>query len=121
MYSFVKSGTLDTEGDSIAEGIGIKRITENFKDTPIDDAVRVDDRAMVEMAFYLARDEGLLLGGSSAINVTAAARVAKTLPPDSSVVTILCDGGQRYMSHLYNEGWLAQNDLTPHCTDLSFL
>jgi len=121
LYSHVKEGTLDFEGDSVAEGIGIKRITENFKHAPIDDAVRVDDRTMVEMAHYLARSEGLLLGGSSALNVSAAARVARSLPAGSAIVTMLCDGGQRSMSRLYNEAWLAAHELAPRCSDLSFL
>jgi cysteine synthase A len=121
LYSYVKLGTLDVEGDSVSEGIGIKRITENFKRAKPDDALRVDDRATVEMAHYLVREEGLLLGGSAALNVTAAARVAKTLPVGKCVVTILCDGGARYMSRLYNPAWLAENSLTPKCEDLSFL
>ncbi len=121
LYAYVKHGSLDVEGDSIAEGIGIKRITDNFRGAPADDALRVDDRDMVEMAHYLLRHEGLLLGGSAALNVTAAARVAQGLPAGSSVVTILCDGGQRSMSRLYNAAWLAENELTPHARGLEFL
>jgi cysteine synthase A len=121
LYSFVKCGTLDVEGDSFAEGIGIKRITANFKDAPVDDAVRVDDRTLVEMAHYLLREEGLLLGGSAALNVVAAARVAKELPAGSSVVTVLCDGGARSMSRLYNAEWLAEKGLTPTSTGLEFV
>jgi len=121
LYAFVKTGELSAEGDSNAEGIGIKRITRNFADSPIDDAVRVDDRAMVEMAFWLLREEGLYVGGSAALNVVGAARFARTLPPQSTVVTILCDGGDRYRSRLWNDAWLAENDCTPTATDLSFL
>jgi cysteine synthase A len=121
LYAFVKTGELSSEGDSNAEGIGIKRITRNFADSPIDDAVRVDDRAMVEMAFWLLREEGLYVGGSAALNVVGAARFARTLPPQSTVVTILCDGGERYRSRLWNDAWLAENDCTPTATDLSFL
>ena len=121
LYSHVTAGTLDVKGDSVSEGIGIKRITENFKHARADDAVRIDDATMVEMAHFLVRDEGLLLGGSAALNVAAAARVAKTLPAGSTVVTVLCDGGARYMSRLYNPAWLAENSLTPAATDLSFL
>jgi cysteine synthase len=121
LYAYVKHGSLDVEGDSIAEGIGIKRITDNFRGAPADDALRVDDRDMVEMAHYLLRREGLLLGGSAALNVTAAARVAQGLPAGSSVVTILCDGGQRSMSRLYNAAWLAEKELTPHARGLEFL
>jgi cysteine synthase A len=121
LYSFVKTGTLAVEGDSNAEGIGIKRIVANFKDAPVDDAVRVDDRTLTEMAHWLVREEGLFVGGSAALNVAAAARYARTLPPGSSVVTVLCDGGDRYRSRLYDAAWLRENDVVPTATDLSFL
>jgi len=121
LYNFVKHGKLEPEGDSNAEGIGIKRLTANFKGAPVDDAVRVDDRAMVEMAHWLLRESGLFLGGSAALNVVGAARYAATLPPGSRVVTILCDGGDRYRSRIYDAAWLAENGLTPQAKDLSFL
>jgi len=121
LYSHVRCGTLDAEGDSNAEGIGIKRITENFAGAPVDDAIRIDDRTMVEMAAWLLREEGLYLGGSASLNVAGAARFARTLPPGSIVVTILCDGGERYRSKLWNPVWQAENDSVPHATDLSFL
>jgi cysteine synthase A len=121
LYNFVKHGKLEPEGDSNAEGIGIKRLTANFKDAPVDDAVRVDDRAMVEMAHWLVRECGLFVGGSAALNVVGAARYAATLPAGSRVVTILCDGGDRYRSRIYDAAWLAENELTPQAKDLSFL
>jgi cysteine synthase A len=121
LFNFVKHGTLDVEGDSNAEGIGIKRITDNFAGAPVDDALRVDDRAMVEMAYWLLREEGLYVGGSAALNVVGAARVAASLPAGSTVLTILCDGGDRYRSRLWNAKWLAENDCTPAANDLSFL
>ena len=121
LYNYVKRGELVAEGDSNAEGIGIKRITANFAGAPVDDAVRVDDRAMVEMAHWLVREEGLFLGGSAALNVVGAARYAATLPAGSRVVTILCDGGDRYRSRIYDAAWLAQNDVTPAADGLSFL
>jgi cysteine synthase A len=88
---------------------------------PVDDAVRVDDRAMIEMAHWLLRDAGLFVGGSAALNVVGAARYATTLPPGSRVVTVLCDGGDRYRSRIYEGAWLAENDLVPQAKDLSFL
>jgi cysteine synthase A len=121
LFSYVKCQTLEFEGDSISEGIGIKRITENFRTAVADDAVRVDDATMVEMAYYLLRNEGLLLGGSAALNVAAAARVALQLPKGSTVVTVLCDGGNRYLSRLYNADWLARNGLSPRHEGLTFL
>ncbi len=121
LYSYVKTGALAVEGDSIAEGIGIKRIVANFKDAPVDDAVRVDDRTLTEMAHWLLREEGLFVGGSAALNVAAAARYARTLPAGSRVVTVLCDGGDRYRSRLYDAAWLRENDVVPTATDVSFL
>jgi cysteine synthase A len=121
LFCYVREGTLDVVGDSISEGIGIKRITENFRAAAVDDAIRIDDRTMIEMAHYLAREEGLLLGGSAALNVAGAARVARTLPSGSTVVTVFGDGGGRYLSRLYNPGWLAENGLVPTHRDLTFL
>ena len=121
LYSYVKTGQLATEGDSNAEGIGIKRIVANFAGAPVDDAVRVDDRTMVEMAHWLLREEGLFVGGSAALNVAAAARFARTLPAGSRVVTILCDGGERYRSRLYDANWLAENEIVPAASGLEFL
>jgi cysteine synthase A len=121
LFCFVKDGALEYEGDSFAEGIGIKRVVANFKDAPVDDAVRVDDRTMIEMGHWLVREEGLFVGGSAALNVAAAARYARTLPAGSRVVTVLCDGGERYRSRLYDRAWLEANELLPVATDLGFL
>jgi len=121
LYNYVKRGELVAEGDSNAEGIGIKRLVANFKDAPVDDAIRVDDRTMIAMAHWLVREEGLFVGGSAALNVAGAARFARTLPAGSRVVTILCDGGDRYRSRVYDAAWLAENDLTPSESDLAFL
>jgi len=121
LFSYVTTGQLASEGDSVAEGIGIKRLVANFAGAPVDDAVRVEDRAMVEMAHWLLREEGLFVGGSAALNVTAAMRYARTLPAGARVATVLCDGGDRYRSRLYDAAWLAENDLTPSAHDLSFV
>jgi cysteine synthase A len=121
IYSYVKSGELNAEGDSEVEGIGIRRITENFKDTPLDDAIRVEDRAWIAMAQWLLHNEGLYMGGSAALNVVAAARYAKTLPKDSIVCTILCDGGERYRSKLYDGAWLAQQGYMPEVDALELI
>ena len=121
IYSYVKTGELKAEGDSEVEGIGIRRITDNFKDTPLDDAVQVEDRAWIAMAHWLLQNEGLYLGGSAALNVVAASRYAKTLPKDSVVCTILCDGGERYRSRLYDGAWLAQQGYMPETDALQLL
>src|SRR5665213_3380745 len=118
LFSYVKTGELAVEGDSNAEGIGIKRLVANFAGAPVDDALRVDDRTLTEMAHWLLREEGLFVGGSAALNVAAAARYARTLPAGSTVVTILCDGGDRYRSRLYDAAWLRENDVVPHVREL---
>jgi cysteine synthase A len=121
LYNYVTRGELVPEGESNAEGIGIKRLVANFAGAPVDDAIRVDDRTMIEMAHWLVREEGIFVGGSAALNVAGAARYARTLPEGSRVVTILCDGGDRYRSRIYDATWLAENDVTPRATDLGFL
>ncbi len=121
IYSYVKTGELVAEGDSEVEGIGIKRITDNFKDTPLDDAVRVEDRAWIAMSQWILHNEGLYVGGSAALNVVAAARYAKTLPKDSVVCTILCDGGERYRSKLYDGAWLAEQGYMPEINALDLI
>ncbi len=121
LYNFVNCGELLAQGDSDLEGIGIKRLTKNFAGAPIDRAIRADDKAAVAMVHWLLHSEGLFVGGSSGLNVTGAARIARELPEGSTVVTILCDGGERYMSRLFNEEWLRKNGHLPLPKDLEFL
>jgi cysteine synthase A len=113
LYSYVKTGEIHTEGSSITEGIGNSRITANMEDVPIDDAIQVDDREAVRVIYQLLRKDGLFLGGSSGINVGAAVALAKQMGPGHTIVTILCDGGSRYQSRLFNQEWLASKGLSP--------
>ena len=106
LYGWVKSGDLTVEGSSVTEGIGQSRVPDNLAGAPIDDAVRVDDAAALEQVFALLKDEGLSVGGSAGLNVAAAIAVAQGLGPGHTVVTILCDGGARYQSKLFNPGFL---------------
>ena len=112
LYEYVRSGTLKATGSgSITEGIGIGRLTANLQDAPIDDAVHVEDSETVGYVYRLLREEGLFLGSTSGINVAAAVRVARDLGPGHTVVTVLCDGGAKYQSRLFNREWLAQKGL----------
>lgn len=114
MWSWFTHGHTDIDdGDSIAEGIGQGRVTENVKDTPVDSSIRVHDRILVEIVHYLLREEGLFLGTSCGVNIAGAIHAALTLSKGQTVVTILADGAQRYMSRLFNKEWLAENELTP--------
>jgi cysteine synthase A len=114
LYSYYTTGVLKAEGSSITEGIGQGRITANLENAPIDVAYQIPDREALDIVFALAQDEGLLLGGSSGINVAGAIRLARELGPGHTIVTILCDGGARYASKLFNPEFLrSQNLPTP--------
>jgi cysteine synthase A len=111
LYSFYKRGELKAEGSSITEGIGQGRITKNLEGAPIDDAYQIKDEEWLPILFDLVREEGLVLGGSSGLNVAGAIRLAKELGPGHTVVTILADGGQRYQSKLFNPAFLRSKNL----------
>ena len=112
LYEYVRSGTLKATGSgSITEGIGIGRVTANLEDAPIDAAIHIEDSETVGHVYRLLYEEGLFLGSTSGINVAAAARVAGELGPGHTVVTVLCDGGAKYQSRLFNREWLAQKGL----------
>ena len=111
LYSYIKTGEVKIEGNSITEGIGNSRITANMENVPIDDAIQIDDSEALRVVYQLLRKDGLFLGGSVGINVGAAIALAKKLGPGHRIVTILCDGGARYQSRLYNPEWLASKGL----------
>ncbi|MBV8342666.1 MAG: cysteine synthase A, partial [Gammaproteobacteria bacterium] len=115
LYAWVRNGTLAATGSgSVTEGIGIGRVTANLQGAPIDDAVHVEDAETVRCVYRLLREEGLFLGSTSGLNVAAAVRVARDLGPGHTIVTVLCDGGARYQSRLYNRDWLEQKGLAAH-------
>lgn len=111
IFSWVKTGELATEGGSITEGIGQGRVTKNLEGAELDDAYRISDSEALDVLYKLATEEGLCLGGSSGINVAGAMRLARDLGPGSTVVTMLCDYGNRYASKLYNPEFLRAKDL----------
>jgi cysteine synthase A len=113
LYSYVKTGEIHLEGSSITEGIGNSRVTGNMAGAPADDAIRVDDREAVRVVYQLLEKDGLFMGGSVGINVGAAIALAKQMGPGHTIVTILCDGGSRYQSKLFNRNWLAAKGLLP--------
>lgn len=111
LAGWVKNGDLTPSGNSIMEGIGQSRVTGNLEGVTFDDAEKIPDAEALELIFALQMQEGLSLGGSSGINVAAAARTARKLGPGHNIVTILCDGGARYQSKLFNPEFLRQRDL----------
>ncbi|MGQ0834829.1 MAG: cysteine synthase A [Gammaproteobacteria bacterium] len=112
LYEYVRNGVLKATGtSSITEGIGIGRVTANLANAPIDDAVHIEDGETVRFVYQLLEDEGLFLGSTSGINVAAAVRVALELGPGHTIVTVLCDGGAKYQSRLFNREWLVEKGL----------
>ena len=111
LHSFYTTGEFSSWGDSITEGIGQGRITANLKDAPVDLSFQIPDEEALPICFALLKDEGLCLGGSSAINVAGAIRLAKEIGPGKTIVTILCDSGIRYQSKLFNPEFLRKKNL----------
>ncbi|MCG8696049.1 MAG: cysteine synthase A [Minwuiales bacterium] len=111
LYHYYKHGELKAEGSSITEGIGQGRVTANIEELQVDFPYFVPDAETVQMAFDLLKHEGLVLGGSSGINVAGAVRLARELGPGHTIVTILCDSGTRYMSRLFNPEFLREKSL----------
>jgi len=106
LYSYYTTGALKSEGSSITEGIGQGRITANLEGFRPDMAYRISDSEALPVVFDLLQDEGLCLGGSSGINVAAAIRMARDMGPGHTIVTVLCDYGNRYQSKLFNPDFL---------------
>jgi cysteine synthase A len=112
LFELVRNGELKATGKgSVTEGIGIARVTANFKDAPVDTAVHVEDPETIEYVYRLLHEEGLFLGSTSGINVAAAVRVAREMGPGHTIVTILCDSGAKYVSRLYDRAWLQEKGL----------
>ena len=112
MYNLFAHGeTKASEGDSITEGIGLGRVTPIIEDLKVDKPYVIPDEEALPTIFDLIEHEGLCLGGSSGINVAGAIRLAKDLGPGHTIVTILCDGGARYQSKLFNPEFLRSKKL----------
>ncbi|HTK99791.1 MAG TPA: cysteine synthase A [Pseudomonadales bacterium] len=111
LYNWYKHGVLKSEGSSITEGIGQGRVTANLEGAPVDEAFQIPDQEAIPIVFELLEREGLLMGTSTGINVAGAIRLARELGPGHTIVTILCDGGQRYASRLFNPEFLRSKNL----------
>jgi cysteine synthase len=114
LYAFVRDGKVEGAGTSITEGIGIMRLTENFRRALVDEAMRVSDQEMIEMLYHLAREDALVVGTSAALNVRAAYEIARRHQGEGlRIVTFLCDHGSRYASKVFNREFLAAKGLVP--------
>ena len=111
LYTLYTEGEARPEGESITEGIGQSRITKNLENAPIDDFQQVTDEEALRVIVDLLKHEGLLMGGSTGINVAGAIKLAKKLGPGCTIVTILCDCGSRYASKIFNPSFLKERGL----------
>jgi cysteine synthase A len=118
LYSYYTDGELKAEGGSISEGIGQGRITANLEGLKVDFAYRIPDDEMLRVIYDLMEHEGLIMGGSTGINVAGAIRMAREMGPGHTIVTLLCDHGQRYQSKVFNPAFLREKGLpTPPWLD----
>ena len=111
LYSYYTAGELKAEGTSITEGIGQGRITANLEGIRVDHAWQIPDAEALEIIYDLVQHEGLCMGGSTGVNVAGAIRLARELGPGKTIVTILCDQGQRYQSKIFNPAYLRERGL----------
>lgn len=111
LYEYYKHGELKSEGTSMTEGIGQGRITANLEGLKVDHAYRIHDAEALDLIYDLIQHEGLCLGGSAGINMAGARQMAKDMGPGHTIVTILCDYGNRYQDKLFNPEFLRSKDL----------
>jgi cysteine synthase A len=111
LYNWYRHGELKAEGTSITEGIGQGRVTANLEGVVVDHAWRIEDAEALQIVFDLITEEGLCLGGSSGINIAGAMRLARELGPGKTIVTVLCDYGNRYQSKMFNRTFLESKGL----------
>lgn len=127
IFNFLKDGKhVASEGGSFTEGIGIMRLVKNFDHSKIDQAINLPDKDLVCVANYLRQQDAIVLGSSSALNVTAALYWAVKNGPLNggeckNIVTIACDGGERSISKLYNEAFLLSKQIVPNASSITDL
>lgn len=112
LHHFIEHGDVKIEGSSISEGIGNSRVTANLADAPIDLSWQIADTEAIPQVYRMIREEGLVLGSSSGINVIGAKRLAEHLGPGHTIVTILCDSATRYAERLFNREYLESKGLS---------
>ena len=111
LFNYYKNGQLKSEGNSITEGIGQGRITRNLEDLLVDFQFRISDENALKVVFDILKNEGIILGGSSGINIAGAIKLGQKIGPGKTIVTILCDYGTRYESKIFNKDFLKKNNL----------
>jgi cysteine synthase len=114
LFKYVTTGKFETEGSSVTEGIGIMRLTANFQKASVDEAMRATDQEMIDMLFHVARNDGLFVGTSAALNLVAAYQLGlRHKDSGKTIVTMICDLGTRYQSKLLSLDWQREKGLVP--------
>ncbi len=111
MHNFYKNGKLKSTGSSVTEGIGQGRITRNLENAVIDESFQITDTEALNIVYEMVRTEGLILGGSSGVNIMGAVKLGKLIGPNKKIVTILCDYGTKYESKIFNKKFLKDKEL----------
>ena len=111
MHNFYKNGKLKSTGSSITEGIGQGRITRNLENAVIDESFQITDTEALNIVYEMVKKEGLILGGSSGVNIMGAVKLGKLIGPNKKIVTILCDYGTKYESKIFNKKFLKEKEL----------
>ena len=111
MHNYFKEGKLESSGTSITEGIGQGRITKNLENIVIDESFQITDKEALDIVYEMILKEGLILGGSSGINIVGAIKLGKMIGPNKKIVTILCDYGTKYESKIFNKKFLTEKKL----------
>lgn len=111
LHSYFRDGELRSEGSSITEGIGVSFVPGNLEDVAVDFSCRIDDDTALPCVYDLLKNEGISVGGSSGVNIAAAIEMAREMGPGHTIVTILCDSGNRYLSRLFNPEYLMRHKL----------
>jgi cysteine synthase A len=112
MYNLFAHGKAEaSDGGSVSEGIGLGRVTPIIQNIKVDKPYLIPDEEAIPLIFDLLEHEGLCVGGSTAINIAGAIRLAKDLGPGHTIVTVLCDYGTRYQSKLFNPEFLRSKNL----------
>ena len=111
LYSYITENRLENTGNSITEGIGTGRITKNFEKALVDDAFQINDIEALNIVYDLIEKQRIILGGSSGINIAGAIKLAKKMGKGKTIVTILCDHGNRYASKIFNKDFLKSKNL----------
>jgi cysteine synthase A len=111
LFSYYTTGEFKSDGSSITEGIGQGRVTANLEGFTPDFSYQIPDAEALDIVFDLVTEEGLCLGGSSGINIAGAIHLARDLGPGHTVVTVLCDYGNRYQSKMFNPDFLRSKNL----------